>query len=356
MLKHLVSARQLTPEVLTRLFSTTREIEEFWVKHRMNSGLGKTEFLQRFGVVGKTMIPFFYESSTRTRVSFHMAWRFLGGDIPFTTEHAGIFSSAAKGESLEDTIQVLSHYGPDLIVLRHPDDDSGERAATSTDISPFPTSIINAGSGSNEHPTQALLDAYTIQKFLHRTERFSIAFMGDLAKGRTVRSLAILLSQYPGVRMYFVAPALAQIGDDLRQKLRAANVEFYEMEDGWQSLIKDKAINFLYQTRLQEERWQNQPDTLAEILRLQPFYTITEEIGLLMYKHKVLLMHPMPIRDEIAVPVRHLPCYIAYLQAQCGFFTRMGLMSEMIHAHETENSVWWRNHQPKPEQAVAASM
>lgn len=346
MLKHLVSASQLTPEILARLFETSREIEEFWVQHRMNPDLDKTMFLEKCGVVGKTMIPLFYESSTRTRVTFHMAWRFLGGDIPFATENAGIFSSAAKGETLEDTLQVLSHYGPNLIVLRHPDNDAGQRAADATDMSPFPASVINAGSGSNEHPTQAILDAYTIKKFLGRNREFSIAFMGDLAKGRTVRSLATLLSQYPGVRMYFVAPRLTQISDDLRQKLRAAKVDFEEIETGWDSLIKNRAVKFLYQTRLQEERWQNQPEILAEITRLQPEYTITEKTGELMTKHEVFLMHPMPIRDEIAEPVKQMPCFIGFLQAQCGFFTRMGLMSEMVKSAAASHSAIWPKKKP----------
>ena len=135
--------------------------------------------------LGKRMITLFYEPSTRTRASFEMAMDLLGGKVVFSTENARQFSSAAKGETLEDTIRILNGYYPDVIVLRYDEEGGAKRAAA---VSKMP--IINAGDGPGQHPTQALLDLYTIQKEIGRVSDTSIAMVGDLARGRTVRSLS----------------------------------------------------------------------------------------------------------------------------------------------------------------------
>lgn len=332
--RHIVSASQFTPELLKHVFNLAKEIEEFWaVCHgRLLSSEKelydyKEEFLERHGVRGRKMFIVFYEASTRTRASFAAAWDFLGGQIPFYTENAKVFSSAAKGETLEDTIRVLASYGPDVIVLRHDENGAAKRASSA--ISCYDVSIISAGDGSDEHPTQALLDLYTIHHYIRNVEGISIAFMGDVARSRTIRSLAMMLAKYPGVRMYFCAPKITAMDDDLRIKLRAANVEFYEQENNWESLISDKVVNVLYQTRLQEERFKDASQK-EEAMRLQPRYTITPEIGRLMNEKRVLLMHPLPRVNEIHLACDLFETSIYFSQAQLGLFVRMALLSAML--------------------------
>lgn len=175
-LKHIIEAQQFSRDWLEeKLFPLAKEMEKIAKK-------GGSNILS-----GKRMITFFYEPSTRTRASFEMAMDLLGGRVVFSTENARVFSSVAKGETIEDTIRILNGYLPDVIVLRTDEEGMAKRAA---EFSSVP--IINAGDGTGQHPTQALLDIYTIQKELGRIDGISIAMVGDLARGRTVRSLSYL--------------------------------------------------------------------------------------------------------------------------------------------------------------------
>jgi len=192
------------------------------------------------------MISFFYDPSTRTRASFEIAMRSLGGEVIFSTENAGEFSSAKKGESLEHTIKVLNRYGPDVIILRYNRDLGSAMAA---EISK--AVIINAGDREpGQHPTQALLDLRTISKRLGRIDDISIAMVGDLIKGRTVRSLAYLLGKFKGITIHFISPKNAQMKSDVKKYLEKQNIYFFENTD----LRKvARNVDVVYQTRTQEE-------------------------------------------------------------------------------------------------------
>lgn len=211
-LSHIIRAQQFNRDILAEVFSVAKEMEEI-VKQ------GGSDLLQR-----KIMATVFYEPSTRTRLSFESAMRKLGGEV-ITTENAREFSSAAKGETLEDTVRIVDSYA-DVIVLRHYESGAAERAAK---VSSVP--IINAGDGPGQHPTQALLDLYTIEKEIGHLVGLSIAMVGDLANGRTVRSLCYLLAKYNDVKIYFVAPEVVRMKEDIKDYLTEHNVTFIEETD-----------------------------------------------------------------------------------------------------------------------------
>ena len=254
-LHHIIEAQQFDRLWLEKeLFTLIKEMEK--VAKEENSNL----------LFGKKMISLFYEPSTRTRASFEIAMDKLGGKVVFSTENARQFSSATKGETLEDTIKVLNGYYPNVIVLRYDEEGGAKRAA---EVSAVP--IINAGDGSGQHPTQALLDLYTIKKELGRIDGISIAMCGDLNKGRTVRSLSYLLSKFSDIKIYFVSPESARMRDDIKTYLKKHNVWFTNEND--LRTIASK-VNVIYQTRFQKER-----DTvLDKYEKKSNFYIVNQEI------------------------------------------------------------------------------
>lgn len=265
---------------------------------------------------GKEMISFFYEPSTRTRLSFEVAMKRLGGEVIFSTDHAKEFSSVAKGETIEDTTRILCDSEPDVIVLRTDEEGMAKRAA---EFSSVP--IINAGDGTGQHPTQALLDLYTIQEEIGRIAGTSIAMCGDLAKGRTVRSLSYLYAKYPDIKIYYVAPEVAQMKQDVKDYLNRHGVWFREFHDLREVAPK---VDVIYQTRIQKERG-------TIIMRYGPkgFYIINQEVLDLM-KKDAIVMHPLPRVDEIATEV-DLDSRAAYFrQAKNGRFVRMALLKTML--------------------------
>src|SRR5579863_4948056 len=208
-LHHVLEAQQFDLATLAELFEVTRRMED------VVRGGGILDYQRR------VMATLFYEPSTRTRFSFETAMHRLGGRV-ISTENAGEFSSVAKGETLEDTVQILTGYA-DVIVIRHYEVGAAKRAAA---ISKAP--IINAGDGAGQHPTQALLDLYTIRKEIGAIDGLKIAMVGDLAQGRTVRSLAYLLSKYRDIKIYFVAPQMLRMKEDILAHLREHGVWFAE--------------------------------------------------------------------------------------------------------------------------------
>jgi len=266
---------------------------------------------------GKRMITFFYEPSTRTRCSFEMAMNFLGGRIVFSTENAREFSSVAKGETVEDTMRVLSGYRPDVIVLRSDEEGMAKRAA---EVSSVP--IINAGDGMGQHPTQALLDLYTILKEIGKIDGISIAMVGDLARGRTVRSLAYLLGKFIDVRIYFISPEVVRIREDIKDYLKRHNVQFTEEHDLREVAPKADVI---YQTRIQRER-----RTLRERLEKEKgFYIVNKEILDLM-KKDAIIMHPLPRNEEISPEVDGDSRAAYFRQAENGLYVRMALLKMIL--------------------------
>lgn len=301
---HVVESQQFSVESLEIIFSNARNME-FLVF--LNRGCDMLK--------NRRMINLFYEPSTRTRLSFEMAMSYLGGQV-FSTENAKDFSSAVKGESIDDTIRVLCGYKPDVIVLRHYEEGSAKRASK---VSKVP--IINAGDGSGQHPTQALIDLYTIQKKFGRIDDLVIAMVGDLKNGRTVRSLCYLLGKFEGIKIYFVSPSSAEMKGDIKEYLKKHGTNFYEVQD-----IRKIAyeVDVIYQTRTQKER-----GTDFEVGNSDSgFFIVNREVLGAMKKHSVI-MHPLPRNDEISTEVDENHRAVYFEQAENGLYVRMALL-EMI--------------------------
>ncbi|HEV2351280.1 MAG TPA: aspartate carbamoyltransferase [Terriglobia bacterium] len=303
-LHHVVEAQQFDLAILAELFEIAEEMEK--VAERG----GNKDF------DGRIMATLFYEPSTRTRFSFETAMHRLGGRV-ISTENAAEFSSVSKGETLEDTIRIMNGYA-DVIVLRHSEVGASRRAAS---VSRVP--IINAGDGVGQHPTQALLDLYTIGREIGAIDGLRIAMVGDLAQGRTTRSLAYLLSKYQGVKMYFVAPQMLRMKEDILGHLREHGVWFAEEPELAKVLPE---VNVVYQTRIQKERF---GDRVADYENCRGVYVINEEcLGLM--RRDAIIMHPLPRLDEITRAVDGDPRAAYFRQAQNGLYVRMALLSLVL--------------------------
>ena len=303
-LHHVIEAQQFDAPTISRLIETTREME------KVVAGGGTSQFH------GRIMATLFYEPSTRTRFSFEAAMHRLGGSV-VSTENAAEFSSVAKGETLEDTVRILNGYA-DVLVIRHYEVGSAKRASL---VSRIP--VINAGDGAGQHPTQALLDLYTIHKEIGAIDGLRIAMVGDLAQGRTVRSLAYLLSKYRDVRIYFVAPPLLQMKEDILDHLREKGVWYAEQSDLDKVLPE---VNVVYQTRIQKERF---GDRIADYEQCRGVYLITSE-SLRLMKPDAIVMHPLPRLDEISKEVDSDPRAAYFRQAQNGLSVRMALLTMVL--------------------------
>lgn len=295
---HVIEAQQFDRAELERLFEIADRCES-----------DTTKPLQ-----GKILASLFYEPSTRTRLSFESAMMRLGGNV-ITTENAKEFSSAIKGETLEDSIRVVSGYA-DVIVLRHFEIGTAERAAT---VSRVP--VINAGDGAGQHPTQALLDLYTLKRELGRIDGVRIAMAGDLKNGRTVRSLCYLLGKYGGIHIDLVSPAELKIGDDIKEYLKRRDISFTEHEH-FEAVLP--TIDALYQTRIQKERFLTEED----YFRFKGRYVLTRANTESM-KQGAIILHPLPRVDEISPELDDLPKAAYFRQAQYGVLVRMALLKEL---------------------------
>ena len=260
---------------------------------------------------GRLLATVFYEPSTRTRFSFEAAMHRLGGHV-LSAENASRGSSAAKGESLEDAIHVIGGYA-DVIVLRHPEVGAVERAARVA-----PVAVINAGDGPGHHPTQALLDLYTIKKELGRLDHLRVGLAGDLRHGRTVRSLALLLSRFPGNQLVLISPPALRMGDDVILTLQQAQQRVRETND-LGGAIGD--LDVLYQTRIQAERFES-PE---EYERHRGVYIVTAEL-MRRLPEQAILMHPLPRLGEIDPLVDADPRAAYFRQARNGLWIRMAVL------------------------------
>jgi len=264
---------------------------------------------------GWIMAALFYEPSTRTRLSFESAMLRLGGAV-IGTEAAREFSSVIKGETLEDTIRMVCGYA-DVIVLRHDEAGAAARAAA---VSSVP--IVNAGDGPGEHPTQALLDLYTIGDELGRIEGLHVALCGDLRYGRTARSLSLLLSLFPGVRLSFVAPDVVQMRPDILALMDERGVP-YRVTDSLLDTVGE--VDVLYQTRIQKERFE---DT-GEFDRARGDTRIDARVMAALPQHAIV-MHPLPRVDEIDPEVDADPRAAYFRQAHNGVAIRMALLEMLL--------------------------
>jgi len=264
---------------------------------------------------GKVLATLFYEPSTRTRLSFETAMLKLGGQV-ISQESASVSSSAVKGETIEDTIRIVNGYA-DVIALRHPEMGAAARAARVSS-----TPIINAGDGPGEHPTQSLLDLYTIQQEIGNIDGMHIAFVGDLKYGRTVRSLARMLANFSGIHVTFMSPPTLKIGDDIKEMLRDKGTQFTESETLEEVLPH---ADIIYMTRVQQERF----DDRVEYERLKDCYILTYRLTQMMKKNARIL-HPLPRLHEIAPEVDADPRAAYFRQAHNGLFVRMAMLEILL--------------------------
>lgn len=261
----------------------------------------------------QTVATVFYEPSTRTRLSFETAIQNLGGNT-ITVENADD-SSAKKGETLEDTMRTISCYAQ-AIVLRHPEVGAAERAAV---VSKVP--IINGGDGAGEHPTQALLDTYTISRAMGKIEGLKICIVGDLRNSRAMHSLTSLLSVFKP-EFHLVTPKVLSLPDEYKKVLEEAGCKVYEHET-WEAILPE--IDVLYSNRIQQERFEKEEDYLA----LKDSFILTMKQVEKMKKDSII-MNPLPRINEIVEEVDADPRAWYFKEVQNGLFVRMALLEQLF--------------------------
>jgi aspartate carbamoyltransferase catalytic subunit len=306
-LKHILKSQQFSREWL--------ENEFFPLSSQMKQAVLSGTRLHDLD--GKIVSLLFYEPSTRTRTSFQQAVLKLGG-LTVVTENAKEFSSAVKGETMKDTTRIMNAYHFDAVVIRSDYEGAAEEAASVSD-----SPIINAGDGAGQHPTQSLLDIYTIYEKFGKIDGLKIAFVGDLKYGRTVRSLCYLLGKFKDIVVHFVAPDSLQMREDILEYLKEHGVK-YEMH----SDIKEVAeiADVFYMTRAQKERMKDGEQFSAD------GYRITEEL-LKKIRPETIILHPLPRSNdfnEIPEELTDDPRILIFKEAENGLFTRMALLKMVI--------------------------
>ena len=300
MTKSLISINDLTKEDFLRILQLASQFEEH----------GGRKLLKE-----KVIASLFFEASTRTRLSFESAIYRLGGQIIGFTDSST--SSVSKGESFHDTILMIAHYA-DMIVMRHPLEGSARYAASITSIP-----IINAGDGAHQHPTQTLLDLYSIQKTQKRLDNLKVAMVGDLKYGRTIHSLLMALSRFENVAFHFVSPAELAIPEEYRTILREQNIQFSEHRD-FQEIIPE--VDILYMTRVQGERFSD----LMEYEKVKDCYSLRPEM-LKNAKDTMKILHPLPRLEEIHPSVDKLPHAYYFTQACNGVYARQATIAHLLN-------------------------
>ncbi len=300
--KDILSAFDFEREDLERLFKLADRLRE-----EINDK-GTLDY-----ALGKVMVTAFFEPSTRTKLSFQFAMERLGGKvINFDVST----SSLLKGESDVDTMKIIDGYGPDVIVIRQKIPYFPHKVK---DIVKAP--IINAGDGPHEHPTQALLDVYTIWRELGEVDGLKVGIMGDLKYGRTPSSLSFMLTRFNNVRIYYIAPEVIQIRDEVLKEIKG-KVNYMKV-DKPEDVIEE--LDVLYITRLQKERFAN-PE---EYERLKGVYKIDKKF-LMKFKHIPIIMHPLPRVWELDPGVDELPQAKYFEQAKNGLYARAALIKEIL--------------------------
>jgi aspartate carbamoyltransferase len=302
-------------DILTAAQFTRAQVEQLFARAGdFSARLQNGERLRTLD--GQLLATVFYEPSTRTRLSFETAMQRLGGGVISVAE-AKTASSVAKGETLPDTIRTIANYA-DAIVLRHPEVGAAQIAA---DASSVP--ILNAGDGAGEHPTQALLDLYTIRAEKKTIDGLRIALVGDLKNGRTVHSLARALSLFK-VDFSFVAPAALSMPTEVCDYLRERGFVVEETNDLAKTL---QNADVVYMTRVQKERFADQ----KQYEKMKGFFILNRAL-VESAKENLLVMHPLPRVDEITTDVDALPNAAYFRQAKNGVYVRMALLSELLGA------------------------
>ena len=326
---HILSIDQFDRSDIEKLFSVADKLEPFASKEKI------TRVLE-----GAILGNMFFEPSTRTRISFGASFNLLGGNVREITEVGS--SSLAKGESLADTAQVLSGYS-DIIVLRHPENGSVQKFAEASRVP-----VINAGDGSNEHPSQALLDLYTIQKELSQNKKnldnLRIALVGDLKYGRAVHSLCKILSKYSNVKMDLVSPEELQLPEDLLNQLTDAGVSINQTENLEEGISE---VDIIYVTRVQEERFNNKEDAN----KYRGLLSLNQSIYTANCEPNTVIMHPLP-RDsrsdanELDRDLYANPNLAIFRQADNGVVIRMAMFALVLGVEDkiekTAKPVNWK--------------
>jgi aspartate carbamoyltransferase catalytic subunit len=312
---HVLIAQQFDRAFLERLGELAT-----WVRQIAKSKAGM-DFLRGL-LTHKTAMLYFSQPSTRTFLSFHSACQILGMRTVEVRDTST--SSELKGETQEDSIRTFSSFS-DVIIMRSALGGLAEKMAWLLSNTERPVPILNAGSGKDQHPTQALLDVYTLQRSFEKRggiDGKTVVFVGDLARGRTVRSLAYLLTNYEGVRQVFVAPDSLQIGDDILALLKAAGVTAETRSDLDPVLAEADAV---YMTRVQDE-WDEKGGPRVDVSKYR--------IGLpqlARFKPGAVLMHPLPRRAEIAPEVDSDPRAVYWRQVRNGMWVRVALLAEIFN-------------------------
>jgi aspartate carbamoyltransferase catalytic subunit len=284
----------------------------FGVAHEMR---GMVERIGTFDLLkGKILANLFYEPSTRTSSSFTAAMERLGGSVIPINEVK--YSSVTKGESLSDTVRTLECYA-DVIVLRHPETGSAAIAAKAAR-----KPVINAGDGIGEHPTQALLDTFTIVEELGRLENLNVTMLGDLKYGRTVHSLARLLSSFNGIKLNYVSPEILRMPQAVMDEVAEKNVPQAEYSS-LEKVLPDTDV--LYVTRVQKERFEDS----AEYEKVKDAYVIDPEV-MKPAKQDMIVMHPLPRVTEISMDFDDDPRAAYFRQMEYGLYVRMSLLAMVL--------------------------
>ena len=301
-MKHLLSPLDLSVSELTNLLDLARDISKDPKKYSHVCD-------------GKKLATLFYEPSTRTRLSFESAMLNLGGSVlGFSSANS---SSASKGESVSDTIRVISCYA-DICAMRHPKEGAPMVAASKSSIP-----VINAGDGGHQHPTQTLTDLMTIRELRGSLDNFTIGLCGDLKFGRTVHSLINSLVRYSNVRFVLISPKELRIPDYIRDDvLSANNAEFIEVESLEEAIPQ---LDILYTTRVQRERFFSED----EYLRMKDFYVL-DTAKMALAKDNMYVLHPLPRVNEISVEVDDDPRAAYFKQVQYGVYVRMALIMTLL--------------------------
>jgi len=300
--KDILHGNQFSKKEIEAILKTASQTE------RELKGRGSLNLLK-----GKILVTLFFEPSTRTRLSFEAAMQRLGGGVISMGSVEG--SSVAKGETLADTAQTVAQYA-DVIVVRHPRIGSAKEVADTVSIP-----VLNAGDGAGQHPTQALLDLYTIRKELGMLKNLSIALVGDLKNGRTVHALVEVLSHF-GPRFHFVAPSLLRMPAEITERMREKGCEVVETDDLAMAASKSDLV---YMTRIQKERFAD----VSEYEKVKGSYVLNRAFIDRLNK-KITILHPLPRVDEISTEVDSYSGAAYFRQVRNGMVVRMALLAMVL--------------------------
>ena len=300
-MRHLMSPLDFTVEELENLFSLANDIENNMEKYSK-------------ACAGKKLATCFYEPSTRTRLSFESAMLNLGGNVIGFSDAGS--SSASKGESVSDTIRVISCFA-DICAMRHPKEGAPMVAASKSSIP-----VINAGDGGHQHPTQTLTDLLTIRSLNGSIGNFTIGLCGDLKFGRTVHSLINALERYENINFIFISPPELKVPDYIISDLNDKNIPYKEVISLDEVMSE---LDILYMTRVQRERFFNEED----YVRLKDFY-ILDKAKMGLAKENMMVLHPLPRVNEISVEVDDDPRAAYFKQVQYGVYVRMALILTLL--------------------------